>query len=78
MFNRFAFRQVQYFLYTDKTPCVSPSSCLPVVELANRLVLPRLITLIENVVIQEMKEIIEQGGEVFKDALDIFQPSQVL
>jgi len=75
--TRFAFRQVQYFLYTDKTPCVSPSSCLPVVELANRLVLPRLITLIENVVIQEMKEIIEQGGEVFKDALDIFQPSQI-
>ena len=74
---RFALQEVQYFLYTDKAPRVSPSNCLAVVELANRLVLTRLISLIENKVIQAMGEVIEEGGEVFRDALDILQPSQV-
>eukprot|EP00090_Calanus_glacialis_P014770 TRINITY_DN23654_c0_g1_i3.p1 TRINITY_DN23654_c0_g1~~TRINITY_DN23654_c0_g1_i3.p1 ORF type:complete len:279 (-),score=68.95 TRINITY_DN23654_c0_g1_i3:185-1021(-) len=75
--TRFALQGIQYFLYTDKAPRVSPSNCLAVVELANRLVLPRLISLIENKVIQAMREVIDEGGEVCQDALDILQPSQI-
>jgi len=75
--TRFALLEIQYYLYTDKAPRVTPSNCLAVLELANRLVLPRLVTLIENKVIQAMREVIKEGDEVFQDALEILQPSQI-
>ena len=56
---------------------MDPSNCLEVIELANRLVLPRLITLIENTVIQKMTKIVTGGSEVFQEALEMLQPSQV-
>ena len=68
---------VQFYLYTDQAPLVTPSTCLPVIELANRLVLPRLITLLEHSVITAMREVIEDGGEVFQAALDLVDASQV-
>ena len=71
---RFAFQEVQRYLYTDLTPRVSPVNCLPVLELANRLVLPRLINLIEKTVIEQMRS---SGREVFIEALELLEPSQV-
>ena len=43
-------------------------------ELANRLVLPRLINLIEKSVIQQMSS---AGQEVFIEALELLEPCQV-
>ena len=43
----------------------------------HRLVLPRLMTLLEKVVIDEMKKTLEDGGEVCEDALKILQACQV-
>ena len=74
---RKALECVQFYLYTDQAPLVTPSTCLPVIELANRLVLPRLITLLEHSVITAMREVIEDGGEVFQAALDLVDASQV-
>ena len=45
--------------------------------LMHRLVLPRLMTLLEKVVIDEMKKTVEDGGEVCEDALKILQACQV-
>jgi Rho-related BTB domain-containing protein 1/2 len=75
--TRKALQCVQHYLYTDKAPPVTPSTCLPVIELANRLVLPRLVNLLETTVITAMREIIEDGGEVFQAALDLVDASQV-
>ena len=74
---RFAFKSVQYFLYTDEAPLVSCDSSVKVLELANRLVLPRLISLVEQKVIEAMNAVIDKGGNVFQDALEILQPCQV-
>ena len=71
---RFAFAEVQRYLYTDLPPRVSPVNCLQVLELANRLVLPRLINLIEKSVIQQMSS---AGQEVFIEALELLEPCQV-
>jgi len=75
--TRFAFQEVLYFLYTDKPPRVSASNCLGVVELANRLVLPRLMTLLEKTVIDKMNKSLENGGDVCEEALTILQPCQM-
>ena len=72
---RFAFQEVQYYLYTDLSPRVNPLNCLLVLELANRLVLPRLINLLEQTVIQQLKNSAEQ--EVFIEVLELLEPSQV-
>lgn len=75
--SRFAFEELLHFLYSDRAPKVSASNCLGLVELANRLVLPRLMTMLEKVVIDEMNKTLENGGDVCEDALKILQSCQI-
>ncbi|XP_023325369.1 rho-related BTB domain-containing protein 2, partial [Eurytemora carolleeae] len=75
--TRFAFKELLYYLYTDRSPRVSPSNCLGVMELANRLVLPRLMNLLERRVISEMEMMYDQGEDVCEDALRILEPCQI-
>jgi len=56
---------------------VTAASCLGVVELANRLVLPRLTTMLEKVVIDDMKKKLETGTDVCEEALRLVQPCQI-
>ena len=42
-----------------------------------RLVLPRLMSLIEKTVIDEMVEIVEAGGDVIEAVLRLVQPCQI-
>ena len=65
---------MQRYLYTDLAPRVNPVNCLLVLELANGLVLPRLVNLIEKTVIQQMRS---SDQEVFIEALELLQPCQV-
>ena len=75
------FEQLLYYLYTDQTPPVRFTSCLGIIELANRLVLPRLLTLVEKAVIEEMSLASVGGGgeelEVLEEALRLVQPCQI-
>lgn len=75
--TRFSFQELLYYLYTDQPPRVSPTNCLGVIELANRLVLPRMMTLLEKRVIEEMERLTEKGEDVCEDALRILQPCQI-
>ena len=43
----------------------------------NRMVLPRLMTLIEKHVIDEMTKIVDNGGDVIEAVLKIVQPCQI-
>ena len=43
----------------------------------HRLVLPRLMSLIEKTVIDEMVEIVEAGGDVIEAVLRLVQPCQI-
>ena len=74
---RLAFSAVLYYLYTDQTPHVTPVTCLLVLELANRMVLPRLVTMIETSVITQLRQEIEHGEELFIEALELLQPCQM-
>ena len=76
--GRFAFQEVQRFLYTDLPPTrVNPVNCLLVLELANRLVLPRLINLLERAVIQQLQQMSSSGQEISIEVLELLQPCQV-
>jgi len=75
--SRFAFQELLYYLYTDCAPRVSPVNCLGVMELANRLVLPRLMNLLEKRVIGELERLYSQGEDVCEHTLRILEPSQM-
>ncbi|XP_049777442.1 rho-related BTB domain-containing protein 1 [Schistocerca cancellata] len=51
------FHQLLVYLYTDDVPPVSPSRCLDLLELGNRLCLPRLVNLVEKRVVEELSHL---------------------
>ena len=46
-------------------------------QIFSRLVLPRLMTLVEKHVIEEMEQIVEGGGDVIETVLKLVQPCQI-
>lgn len=71
------FRQLLHYLYTDRLPPLQLNSCVPLVELANRLCLTRLVQLVEHHMVTELQRIIESGGEVTMECLMLLEPCQV-
>lgn len=57
---------------------MSASNCVALVELADRLCLPRLVTLVEEAVIKKMEANFERGEDNTEEALKIIQPCQVI
>jgi len=53
------------------------SNCVGLIELADRLCLPRLVTLVEEAVINQLEANFERGEDNTEDALKIIQPCQV-
>ncbi|XP_054167490.1 rho-related BTB domain-containing protein 1-like isoform X2 [Oppia nitens] len=74
---RETFRQMLYYLYTDGLDTsITHTNCLPVLELANRLCLSRLVALIENHIINELTRISE-SGDITEIVLRLLEPSQI-
>ena len=73
----FTFQELLFYLYTDQAPRVNATNCIGILEIANRLCLPRLTSLAEDTVIQKMTVAVESGGDVTEEALKILQPCQV-
>ena len=72
------FQQLLFYLYTDRAPRVNAKTCLGVLELANRLCLPRLMSLVEEAVAGQLALTgAEEEAEAAEDALMILQASQV-
>ena len=76
--SKLTFFQLLHYLYTDKSPAnVTTSTCVHLIELANRLCLPRLVTLIETVIIELFTKEMEVEEDISEKALAILQPCQV-
>ena len=75
--STFSLQELLFYLYLDRPPNVDAGNCVGVLELGNRLCLPRLITLTEQIVIARLTGVIEDGGDVTDEALNILQPCQV-
>ena len=78
--SRLELEVVTRFLYTDEASLpvsLAPPGWLAVLELANRLVLPRLVTLLEREAISSLGARLEAGAEVTTEALQLLQPCQV-
>jgi len=71
------FRQLLHYLYTDRILPMQALSCVSLIELANRLCLPRLVQLIESHIVNEMQRTISAGGEVTMECLTLLEPCQI-
>ena len=71
------FRALQEYLYTGQCPSLSKVDCLELIELANRLCVPRLLAITEAFIVRELTAAEEQGKDVVEDVLMLLEPAQV-
>ncbi|KAL3270019.1 hypothetical protein HHI36_009076 [Cryptolaemus montrouzieri] len=70
--REYTFHKLLYFLYTDDVPPVSAIRCVNLLELANRLCLPRLVNLVEKRVIEDLERL--QPTEAVEQCLRLLEP----
>lgn len=51
----YAFHILLCYIYSDKIPSVEPTRCLELLELANRLCMNRLVSLVEAKVLEHLQ-----------------------
>lgn len=73
--REYTFHKLLYFLYTDDVPAVSAVRCVNLLELANRLCLPRLVNLVEKRVIEDLEHL--QATEAIEQCLRLLEPVKV-
>lgn len=75
----YTFHKLLCYLYTDQIPPISAVKCLNLLELANRLCLPRLINLIECRVIEDLTIISQnETNETVDHCLKLLEPVKVV
>ncbi|GFT34359.1 rho-related BTB domain-containing protein 1 [Trichonephila clavipes] len=73
-----AFDIFLYYLYTDSIDeSLSVENCLPVIELANRLCLPRLISVAELHIVQKLSTMKAKGISLNEQVFKLLEPCQV-
>jgi Rho-related BTB domain-containing protein 1/2 len=76
--TEYTFHKLLCYLYTDEIPPVSADKCLNLLELANRLCLPRLLNLIECRVIENLTKVSQnETGEAVELCLKLLEPVKV-
>lgn len=76
--TEYTFHKLLCYLYTDEIPPVSAEKSLNLLELANRLCLPRLLNLIECRVIENLTSISQnETCEAVELCLRLLEPVKV-
>lgn len=66
------------YLYTDEIPPILAEKCLNLLELANRLCLPRLLNLIECKVVENLTQVSQcESIEAVELCLKLLEPVKV-
>lgn len=73
--REYTFNKLLSFLYTDDIPAVSAARCVNLLELGNRLCLPRLVNLVEKRVIEDLDS--KQTSEPIEHCLRLLEPVKV-
>lgn len=73
--REYTFHKLLCFIYTDEIPAVSAIRCVNLLELANRLCLPRLVNLVEKRVMEDLECL--QPSEAVEQCLRLLEPVKV-
>lgn len=73
--TEYTFHKLLCYLYTDEIPQISADKCLNLLELANRLCLPRLLNLVECRVIEDLTRMSQnETSEAVEHCLKLLEP----
>lgn len=76
--TEYTFHKLMCYLYTDEIPQISAEKCLNLLELANRLCLPRLLNLAECGVIEDLTRLSQnETSEAVEHCLRLLEPVKV-
>ncbi|KAK0081051.1 hypothetical protein PV325_012887 [Microctonus aethiopoides] len=76
--REYTFHKLLCYLYTDEVPAISSGRCLNLLELANRLCLPRLVNLVESRVIEDLERLAQNdGNEGVENCLRLLEPCKL-
>ncbi|XP_067209487.1 rho-related BTB domain-containing protein 1 isoform X3 [Linepithema humile] len=76
--REYTFHKLLCYLYTDEVPAISSGRCLNLLELANRLCLPRLVNLVESRVIEDLERLSQsEGNEAVENCLRLLEPCKL-
>ncbi|XP_014216042.1 rho-related BTB domain-containing protein 1 isoform X2 [Copidosoma floridanum] len=76
--REYTFHKLLCYLYTDEVPAISSVRCLNLLELANRLCLPRLVNLVESRVIEDLDRLSQNdGNEAVENCLRLLEPCKL-
>lgn len=78
--TEYTFHKLMCYVYTDEIPQISADKCLNLLELANRLCLPRLLNLVECRVIEDLTRMSqnEASEAAVELCLRLLEPVKVL
>lgn len=65
------------FLYTGECSDLTHINCLELIELANRLCLPRLLAFAEQSIIRDLTAAEKSGQDIAEEVLSYLEPAQV-
>ncbi|GAB1604023.1 rho-related BTB domain-containing protein 2-like [Argonauta hians] len=75
--NRDTFKALQEYLYTGESPCMTGADCMSLIEVANRLCLPRLVAFTEDYIVQELSRLEDNNANLMEDVLCILETAQL-
>lgn len=76
--TEYTFHKLLCYLYTDEIPPISADKCLNLLELANRLCLPRLLNLVECRVIEDLTRMSQnETSEAVEHCLNLLESVKV-
>lgn len=71
------FGVLQEYLYTDRIQSLVSVDQLALIAVANRLCLPRLVSLVEDYVVGELGHAAEEDEDILEEVLMLIEPAQV-
>jgi Rho-related BTB domain-containing protein 1/2 len=71
------FRTLIEYIYTGEATSLASADCLALIETANRLCLPHLVSLAEAFVVSEMQALDKKGVDFVEDAIMFLEPAEV-
>lgn len=76
--TEYTFHKLLCFVYTDEIPAITPDKCLNLLELANRMCLPRLLNLVECRVVESLTRLSQtENPEATEQCLKLLEPVKV-
>ncbi|XP_052773542.1 rho-related BTB domain-containing protein 1-like [Mya arenaria] len=75
--SRDIFLALREFLYTGECPTGATLNCLGIIEAANRLCLPRLVTMVEAAAVDDLSQADKEGEDIIEDVLNLLEPAQL-